>query len=68
MSKPKARSEYSYSIEREIRLEWDAINGTYKAIQTVVTDPVILDRIETIIKHARTLGNYETALRRDVAP
>lgn len=49
---------------------WDAINGTYKAIQTVVTDSVILDRIETIIKHARTLGkgNYETALRRDVAP
>lgn len=68
MSKPKARSEYSYSIEREIRLEWDAINGTYKAIQTVVTDPVILDRIEVIIKHAKMLGNFETALKRGVAP
>ena len=60
--------ELAAALKKEIRLEWDAINGTYSSIQSMVTDPVILDQIDTIIKHARKLGNYETALRRDVAP
>lgn len=62
------QEELAAALKKEIRLEWDAINGTYSSIQSMVTDPVILDRIDTIIKHARKLGNYETALRRDVAP
>lgn len=53
---------------KEIRMEWGAIEGTYKTIQTKITDPEILNKIETIIQHARKLGNFETASRRKVAP
>lgn len=64
MNKPTRPSEF----EHEIRMEWDAINGTLRSIQSICNDPVILDRIEVIIKHAKMLGNFETALKRGVAP
>lgn len=51
------------NYEKQIKLEWGAVDGTYKAIQRQYTDPVLLDRIETIIKHTKLLGNYETAMK-----
>lgn len=52
---------------KEIRQEWDAIEGTLQSIQERCHDDIIIDRIMTIIKHAKILGNYETALKRGVA-
>lgn len=54
-------------LRKEIRREWDAINGTLADLQKYTTDPKILDRVETLIKHSRELGKLETALKRRVA-
>ena len=53
--------------EKEIRREWDAINGTFQSIQDICDNKIVIERIETIIKHAKILGNYETALKRGVS-
>lgn len=64
----KADKDLMGAYAKEIRMEWGAIEGTYKAIQEKITDPEILNKIETIMHHARKLGNFETASRRKVAP
>lgn len=51
-------------LRREIRREWDAINGTLKDLQRFTTNTTVLDRVETLIKHSRELGRLETALKR----
>lgn len=58
--------DFEATYRKQIKMEWDAIEGTYKAIQERCSDKIILDRIETIIKHARLLGNFETGLKRGV--
>ena len=49
-------------------LECNSIEGTYKYIQALTNDAVLLNKIEVVIEHARRLGNYETALKRKAAP
>lgn len=58
--------DFEATYRKQIKMEWDAIDGTYKAIQQRCSDKIVLDRIETIIKHTKILGNYETALKRGV--
>lgn len=66
MTEEQKEKEYKGAYAREIRMEWGAVDGTYKAIQRQYKDTVLLDRIETIIKHAKLLGNYETAMKHGV--
>lgn len=63
----KADIDFCATLKKQIRLEWDAINGTLTDLQRYTTDPKILDRVETLIKHSRELGRLETALKRKVA-
>lgn len=56
------------NFKRELRKEWDAIEGTLIDLQRFTSDPVIIDRCGTMIRHARILGNLETAIRRGVNP
>lgn len=63
----KADIDFCATLRKEIRLELDAINGTLMDLQKYTTDPKILDRVETLIKHSRELGRLETALKRKVA-
>ena len=69
MSDKETRADIDFcaTLRNQIRLEWDAINGTLIDLQRYTTDPKILDRVETLIKHSRELGRLETALKRKVA-
>lgn len=63
----RADIDFCATLRKQIRLEWDAIGGTLTDLQRYTTDPKILDRVETLIKHSRELGRLETALKRKVA-
>lgn len=64
----KANDEVFRALCRKnIKLEWQAVEGTYKALQQRCSDPIILERVDAIIKHAREMGRWETALKRGVA-
>lgn len=63
----RADIDFCATLKKQIRLEWDAISGTLMDLQRYTTDPKILDRVETLIKHSRELGRLETALKRKVA-
>ena len=63
-----ADREFCATLRKQIMLECNSIEGTYKYIQTLTNNTVLLDKIKVIIEHARRIGNYETALKRKVAP
>lgn len=69
-TKTEQQNDHTFEqlCKKEIKHEWQAIEGTYKALQQRCSDPIVLERVETIIRHAKELGKWEVALKRMVAP
>lgn len=52
--------------QKEMRLERQAIEGTYAKLQEYVTDVKVLSLIEAMLTHMRVYGNLEIAVKRNV--